>query len=187
MVAARPAHHISLLLPLGAARPMLGLHATRPPVPPRMSTEDSVRLPFTVPGAAGVHTAAGGAQVVLWIPEVNGLLGVERDALLLQYRVRDRAAGYDSGVREVRVPLDGIEVVEVRRRWFRPPRVVVRVRDLRLLESVPVARGVELALEINRRDLVVARDLVSTVALRAAERALGAGETRGPRHELPPT
>ncbi len=164
---------------------MLSLHATcRLPL---VTADDLPTLPFTVPGAAGVHTDAGGASVTLWIPEVEGLLGLQRDALLLQYRVRDKAARYDSGVRDLRVPLESIERIEVRRPWLGAPRVVLRVRDLRLLEPVPGARGGQLTLQIGRRDLVAARDLASTVALRAAERSLAdGGDAPGGQAALPP-
>jgi hypothetical protein len=150
-----------------------------------VSIDELPRLRFTVPGAAGVHTGEGGRPVTLWIPEVEGLLTVEGDTLLLQYRVRDKAAAYDSGVRELRVPFEGVEAIEVRRRWFGLPRVVIRVSDLRLLEMLPGARHGELALQVARHDLPVAQDLASTVALRAAERALGAASQHRERPQLP--
>jgi hypothetical protein len=150
-----------------------------------VSIDELPRLRFTVPGAAGVHGDTAGRPVTLWIPEVDGLLTLDGDALLLQYRVRDKAAAYDSGVRELRVPLEGVESVEVRRRWFGSPRVVIRVRDLRLLATLPGSRGGELALQVARHELPAAQDLASTVALRAAERALGAGSERRERPQLP--
>jgi hypothetical protein len=144
-------------------------------------SEDQPRLRFTVPGAAGVHTDAAGTSRLLPLAEVEGLLGLEDDALVLQYRVRDRAVAYDSGVQELRVPLEGVEALDVRRRWLRSARVLLRVRDLRLLETVPGARGGTLVLRLGRGDVAAALDLASTVALRAVERTLGTGGGSGRR------
>src|SRR5687768_5604844 len=104
-----------------------------------MSTNDSTTLPFTIGGAAGVQTERDGKPVVLYIPEVEGMLGMDPDALTLQYRVRDRAAAYDSGLREVRVPYTAVETLDLRRPWFGAPRLVLRVADLALLQTVPGA------------------------------------------------
>ena len=147
-----------------------------------MSIHDLAPLRFAVPGAAGVHSDASGTARWLVIPEVEGILALEPDALVMQYRVRDRAAAYDSGVQELRVPLSSVETVEVQRRWFGAPRLIIRVRDLAVLAAVPGARGGELAIEVRRDDLATANDIASSIALNAAERQLAGGDKHAALH-----
>ena len=136
-----------------------------------MHSDSESTLAFTVPNAAGVHTDASGARVTLWIPDVEGLAALDRDGLRLQYRVRDRAASYDSGVRELRIPLESVADVRLQRRWLGPSQVVIRVSDLRVLDGVAWAKKGELVLRVAKSERDAAQDLVAAIALAAAERA----------------
>ena len=151
-----------------------------------MNQGDSSRIPFSIRGAAGVHADRGGKSVVLWIPEVEGLLGVVAGGLILQYRVRDKAAAYDSGVCELRLSFDAVDTLEIRHPWLRSPSAVLRVRDLGGLESLPGARAGEVTLHLRRRDLQAAHDLSSTFALHAAEHALSPAAPPATSRQLDP-
>jgi hypothetical protein len=99
---------------------------------------------------------------------VDGRAEVEGEHLLLQLTLESWSKRFRE-VREVAVPLREIDTFGLERRWFGSARVRLRIRDLRLLEDVPGSRGGELVLEIERKDRLLAEELISTAVLHASE------------------
>lgn len=113
------------------------------------------------------------------VTQVDGLVGMEEDDLVLQYRVntwRSTNKGTRehtvSEVREVRLPLRSIRRAELRRGWFRT-RVVLFPADLRGFADVPGFSGTELALRIPRAERGGAEQLVNSIELGLSARLLG--------------
>ena len=115
--------------------------------------------------------------------QLTGLLGMERDELVLQYRERNvRSQGGlplkepgESEVHEVRLPVGAIRRVELRRGWLRT-RLVLAAADLRAFE--PLSQWLtesELVLSIPRAERTAAADLASSVELALSTRLLGEG------------
>jgi hypothetical protein len=102
--------------------------------------EDEVILPFTIPSVYGGFAVA------------EGLARLRRDGLLLECEVSDSVAGiFRSGLKRIRIPLEAIASVEVRKRWWRTS-LVLRVKTLRVIEELPGGRHGEILLQVRRRD-----------------------------------
>ena len=74
----------------------------------------------------------------------DGLLRLEEGALVLEYRVRDIIGNPEGPTRELALPLVEVEALE----WRRGPlgglfrsHVILRVRRLGALETIPGAKG----------------------------------------------
>jgi hypothetical protein len=82
----------------------------------------------------------------LSVDEVQGVARLDADALVLEYRMVDGVLGKaKSEAREVSLNLSDLESVNHRRGWF-SDTVTITTRRISILESVPGARGPELAL-----------------------------------------
>ena len=121
---------------------------------------------------------------------VHGLLRLEEDRLVIQWRVarETERVGMEirtdhdvEAVRELIVPLSAIGGAEVRARGWRRllgPQVVLTASDLRAFEEITGAAGLKLAhpaalaLRILRSDHLLAQEFAGELNLAVAEHAL---------------
>lgn len=129
----------------------------------------------STPFTASYSSFAGG---VYRDATARGVMRLEADALVLEYRekvteVSDTDYGQAQGpVREVRIPLETLRSVEVRRRFFLLPVCEVEVSRMAALEPLPWADGFRLRVRVPFRSRDHARDLASSLRLLQAERRL---------------
>ena len=85
--------------------------------------------------------------------------------LRLEFQTTDAVVGLlKSGVREVRLPLDGVEEVAFRKGWF-GCSLVIRVAGMRGASEVPNFKQGEIALSIAKKHSQAAADLVSSIQI----------------------
>jgi hypothetical protein len=70
---------------------------------------------------------------------------------------------------QIRVALEDVAELSLRRPWFVPPRLELRVHALDALSDYPYAGGVRCTLPLARRDRSRAEELVMNVAHRLAD------------------
>lgn len=170
----------------------------------------SAALPFTL--VRGDDVLSGEGYTATW-ETVHGLLRLEADELLIQWRVARETShmGVEmrsdtelEPVREVAIPLRGVAGAVVRRRWwewFKAPRLVLTAADLRAFEGVTGEQGLrlshpaELVLPLRRSDRLAAEEFSAELALAVAELAVrgagpkrieGTGDASGMGERLPP-
>ena len=81
--------------------------------------------------------------------ETEGILSVDGTDLKLEFQTTDAVVGLlKSGVREVRLPLDGVEEIAFRKGWF-GCSLVVRVAGMRGGSKVPNFKHGEFVLSIS--------------------------------------
>jgi hypothetical protein len=117
-------------------------------------------LPFTIPdvyeGLAAAHGVAKSTEA----------------GLVLEFQVKDSFVGMvKSRVNQVPVTFKELVSIELKEGWFRH-RLLIRARSLATLTSVPGHESGHVALKIARKDLRVAREMVSVLRLTLAEREL---------------
>jgi len=136
-----------------------------------------------------------GTSVTSTTETVHGLLRLEADRLVLQWRLARQTQHVGSmsvhtdeeleEVRELTIPLSGLAGAGLRRRWWMPwstPLLVLRAADLRAFEEVAGEGGLrqahpaELILRLRRTDVPVAEEFASELDLALAERALAEAE-----------
>jgi hypothetical protein len=130
-----------------------------------------------------VHRATRNPNTgVSTVTDMSGLIGLDDDGVVLQYRVKTSQVGgwpvpapTESDLRVVRIPLAAVRRAELRRHWFRT-RLVLAAADLRAFEPLhPWLTGSELALTIPRAERSGAADLASSVELALSTRLLSSG------------
>ena len=122
------------------------------------------------------------ATLVYTITTLNGLIGMDEDGLVLQYRLKVSKPGAwpaftptETEVRVAHVPLGAVRRAELRRGWFRT-RLVLAPADLRAFEPLHTwFTGSELALTIPRAERSGAADLASSIELALSTRLLSRG------------
>lgn len=155
-------------------------------------------LPFSF---TRTSDAIKGAVYTSTSESVHGLLRVEEERLVFQWRVTRTTAhmgsGYESKdetepVREVSVPLAQIAAAELRpARLFSAPRLVLRASDLRAFEGVAGPTGLsmdhpgELVLTIDKRHAAAAREFAADLAMAISEHLMRLAED-GSRPRLSP-
>ncbi|MGK7311010.1 MAG: hypothetical protein ACN0LA_02130 [Candidatus Longimicrobiales bacterium M2_2A_002] len=142
----------------------------------------------TLPFAAGTSEMSDTAYRET---RYEGLIRLEADALVLEYResVTDvggmTGLGYaesQSGVTEVRIPLDAVRSVERRRRWLLLPVLDIELARLGPAEHVPWAKGTRIRLRIPFGERYRAAELATDIRLLQADtrlRELGEGDLAG--------
>ena len=92
------------------------------------------------------------ATFVYTVDEVSGLIGLEEDGLVLQYREKTSQSSWparaptESDLRVLHIPLGALRRAELRRGWFHT-RLVLAAADLRAFEPFRTwLKGSELAL-----------------------------------------
>jgi len=135
-----------------------------------------IEVPFTL--RRGTHDPA---TFVYTFTEVNGLVGMDEDGVVLQYREKTQSYGSaapaprESEVRAARIPLGALRRAELRGRWF-GIRLVLFARDLHAFEPFRSwLRGSELALTVPRAERAAAADLASSIELGLSTRLLYPG------------
>lgn len=97
--------------------------------------------------------------------ETEGILSVEGTDLRLEFQTADNVLGLlKSGVREVRLPLNKIEEIAFRKRWF-GCSLVIRVAEMQGASEVPNFRQGEILLSIAKKHSQAACDLVSAIQI----------------------
>ena len=158
----------------------------------------STALPFVLRRSSDVFAAK---EITSTVETVHGLLRVDGERLVVQWRVARSTERYGreirtdrevEPVREVAVPLSALAGAAVRWRWRWPPgaHLVLTAADLGAFEQVAGEAGLrldhpaELWLPLRRADRAAAAEFAGDVALAAAERALRAADAAPDR--LPP-
>ena len=91
-------------------------------------------LPFFIP------------KVYEGLATAHGIARITRSGLTLEFEVKDGFVGVlKSGLREVVIPLDDLQLLELRKGWFKT-RLFIRTRRMATLQKIPGnhAGGVEL-------------------------------------------
>lgn len=148
-------------------------------------------LPFTVHRSNGV---INGKEITSTVETIHGLLRVDSDSLVLQWRVQRRTDRVGVEIRSDReldpvrgasIPIASVSGAMVRwPRWGRnrSGRLVLTAADLRAFESLAGPGGFELAhpaqlvLEVRREDKDAARELATQIELAIADHALRIAE-----------
>ena len=125
-----------------------------------------VSLPVTLPLHAGYYVSG--------VLSAKGLLRLEADRLVLEYRTQDRSL-QTSATFQIVFPVAGLSTIEWKPGFFKN-RMVLEVASLSLLENVPGADGSRLELQVERAHRHTAAHMASQVHLALSEsrlRALG--------------
>lgn len=121
----------------------------------------------------------------------EGLLRLEEDALVLEFRESVTEVGgvtgmgysrSQSGVTEVRIPMDAVRTVARRKRWLILPVLDIELGRLGPTEDVPWARGTRIRLQVPWGDRHRATELATDIQLLQADerlRELGEGDLAG--------
>ncbi len=121
----------------------------------------------------------------------EGLLRLEDDTMVLEYRESVTEVGGEtgmeyarsqSGVTEVRIPLDAIRTVERRKRWLLLPILDIELARLGPAEDIPWAKGTRIRLNVPFGERHRAGELATDVRLLQADsrlRELGEGGLTG--------
>lgn len=113
----------------------------------------SISVPFTI------------QNVFQGFAETEGILSADNAELKLEFQTSDNILGLlKSGVREVRLPLDKIEEITFRKRWF-GCSLIIRVAEMRSASEIPNFKQGEILLSIAKKHSQAASDLVSSVQL----------------------
>ena len=145
----------------------------------------SAAFPFTFRRS---HDVVGLMEILSTRETVHGLLRLDGDRLVLQWRVSratDRVGDEirtdteHEPVREVVLRLSDVASVAVRWHWGWPPgrRLVLTAADLRAFEEITGAAGLgldhpaELMLPVRRKELASAEEFSAELAVAIAERS----------------
>jgi hypothetical protein len=97
------------------------------------------------------------------LAETEGILSADGTDLILEFRTSDALIGLlKSNVRQVVLPMAGIEEITFRNGWFRR-RLVIRVAEMRVASDIPNFKQGEIKLPIAKRHSQAAAELVSSV------------------------
>lgn len=148
-------------------------------------------LPFTLRRSNGVIS---GKEITSIVETIHGLLRVDGNSLVLQWRVQRQTDRVGSEirsdrelepVREATIPVASVSGAVVRSpRWrrSRPGRLVLTAADLRAFEGLTGPGGLELAypaqlvLEVRKEDNDAARELATQIELAIGDHALRIAE-----------
>ena len=103
------------------------------------------------------------------LARVDGLLRLKDDQLLIEFQKQDNLMGIFKGNSQSRtIPLRQIFKVELKSSWF-GRSLLLRPTTLSAFQGIPGADEGELKLKFKKRDLELAKDLVSHLNLRLSE------------------
>ena len=138
----------------------------------------------------------GGASMTSTTETVHGLLRLDGDRLVIQWRLARHTehlgVGYSTddeleAVREEVVPLDAVAGACVRRRWWefwKRPQLVLNAADLRAFDEIVGEEGLrlshpaEMVVGLRRADRMLAEEFTAELTLAVAE--LAAARYEGP-------
>jgi len=136
----------------------------------------------------------GAASMTTTTERVHGLLRVEGEEVVIQWRTAWEVQRLDSGistdeeideVREARIPLSAFGGAFVRKRWWefwRRPRIVLLATDLEAFEAVTGEDGLrlkhpaELMLDVRFKDRLLAEEFSAELELAVAKLGIGSGD-----------
>lgn len=150
-----------------------------------MTIPEFAALPFTLSRQTDVF---GNGQFASTTETVHGLLRLEKEELIIQWRVLRETDRFGAEirsdtevepVREVAIPLSLLASASVRTSWWGgAPRLVLTAADLGAFEALagPAGLGLshpaELVLTLRRGDRYAAREFSTDVSLAVGEQAL---------------
>jgi hypothetical protein len=103
------------------------------------------------------------------LARLSGLIRIEGDYLRLEFQTQDNLIGVIKGNSRTKfISLRDIFKVELKSSWF-SRLLVIRPSTLQALDGIPGADESELKLKFKRRDLEIAKHLVSQLNLRISE------------------
>jgi hypothetical protein len=158
----------------------------------------SAALPFLLRRS---HDDIGVLEITSTTEKILGLLRLEADRLLIQWRLARSTDRVGMAIRteheiepvqEAAIPLAALAGATVRWLWWRwlpGPYLVLTAADLRAFEEIAgtaalrLAHPAELAVRVRRSDRTAAVEFASYLELAVAEHALRAAEEEG---SLPP-
>ncbi len=123
-------------------------------------------MPTSLPVLLPLHAG----DYVSGVLTAKGLLRLEADRLVLEYRTQDRSL-QTSATFQTDFPIAGLSTIEWKPGLFRN-RMVLAVASLSLLENVPGADGNCLVLHVERAHRHTAAHLASQVHLALSESRL---------------
>lgn len=101
---------------------------------------ESITLPFKVPDLFGGFA------------EGKGLAKASPADLILEFVVKDTVVSvFKSGMKEIRIPREEIDIVRLKRGWF-GAKVHIRVKSLKWLAELPGCDNGEVTLHVARKD-----------------------------------
>jgi hypothetical protein len=96
--------------------------------------------------------------------DVRGLARASTSELVLEFVVQEALFKlFKSDVKEVRIPRDEIEFVQLRLGWFRTS-VRIRVKSLKWLAALPGCNNADFTLRVARRDRGQAAEFVRVLS-----------------------
>jgi len=102
----------------------------------------------------------------------KGLMRVDENTLTLEFEIKDSFIGlFKSGVKEVRIPIDEIDSVTLKRGWF-ATALIIRTQRLSSLGKLPKQDRGQIRLNLSGEDRKTAKSVVSFVMLRISEKKL---------------
>ncbi len=103
------------------------------------------------------------------LAKVNGLLSLDGDQVRIEFQTQDNLVGIFKGNTGTRhVSLRDIYKFELKSNWF-TRSITLRPTTLGALDGIPGVDDGQLKLKFKKRDLEIARDLVSHANLRLSE------------------
>ncbi|MBT8397847.1 MAG: hypothetical protein KJN92_12825 [Gemmatimonadetes bacterium] len=150
-------------------------------------------LPFNLRRSSDV---LGAAEMTTTTEKVHGLLRLEGDRLIIQWRLTRKIETLGSEIRtdeemepvqEVVLPLRVVAGAKIRRPWWlfgRGLRLALTAADLQAFDAVAGEGGLklshpaELVLRLRRQDALAAEEFTAELALAKAEISLGGSRER---------
>lgn len=107
-------------------------------------------VPFTIPNLLGC------------LAECHGMLRGDGACLVLEFQVQDNIFGWlRSSPKTVRLPLDQLESIELRKSWFSASNLVVQAKNLSAVAPIPGSRQGRIELRIAKKDRAIAEQFVA--------------------------
>jgi hypothetical protein len=100
------------------------------------------------------------------LADTHGIARIEGDDLVLEFSSTVLGL-YQGGVREVRIPIEGLESAETKKRFFRY-LLEIRAQSMRSFEGVPSVQAGILKLHVARNEKLAADLLANSIATRIA-------------------
>jgi hypothetical protein len=102
----------------------------------------------------------------------KGLMRVNENTLTLEFEIKDNFLGlFKSGVKEVRISIDEIDSVTLKKGWFKIA-FIIRTQKLSSLGKLPKQDHGQIRLNLLREDRKTAESVVSFLMLRISEKKL---------------
>jgi hypothetical protein len=104
-------------------------------------------------------------------PSTKGILRMEGNALVIEFRKRNPWTWIQTSPREIRIPLKHVDRVEFKSPWFLfHVLLLLSVRKMEYFVGFPTANGAEVVLWCKRRHKAAAQEFANAVALQLLER-----------------